>query len=222
VVALRLEFVEGVTVRDVKINDILNTADAGHWLCGEKYRLPGTFEMIEAKQMTLSGDHGADTTGIAMATVDGVVMESVSVTHLESMEGATFGIQMRADTNDRRDAALVPATATSNPSGTSFMQQVDLQSVIVEHLIAGAGRAAIPIAASLTTLSTTDTATATDAITTKRQRQRNRRVEENVRCLFSDRDLHSRMPLVSTSARFKLLHACDQCHSSQVFTPLTG
>jgi hypothetical protein len=33
---------------------------------------------------------------------------------------------------------------------------------------------------------------------------------------------HSRMPLVSTPARLKLLHVCDQWHSSRAFTPLTG
>jgi hypothetical protein len=37
-----------------------------------------------------------------------------------------------------------------------------------------------------------------------------------------DRNSHSRMPLVSTPARFKLLQACDQWHSSRVFTFLTG
>jgi hypothetical protein len=45
---------------------------------------------------------------------------------------------------------------------------------------------------------------------------------EKVRCAFSDRNLHSRMPLDPTHARLKLLHACDQWHSSRVFTPLTG
>jgi len=43
-----------------------------------------------------------------------------------------------------------------------------------------------------------------------------------VRCAFFDRNLLSRKPLVPTPARLKLLHACDQWHSSRVFTPLTG
>jgi hypothetical protein len=30
------------------------------------------------------------------------------------------------------------------------------------------------------------------------------------RCAFSDRNLHSRMPLVPTHVRLKLLHACGQ------------
>jgi hypothetical protein len=42
------------------------------------------------------------------------------------------------------------------------------------------------------------------------------------RCAFSDRNLHSRMPLDPTHVRLKLLHACDQWHSSRKFTPLTG
>jgi hypothetical protein len=43
----------------------------------------------------------------------------------------------------------------------------------------------------------------------------------SVRCAFSDRNLHSRMPLDPTHVRLKLLHACDQWHSSRKFTPLT-
>jgi hypothetical protein len=39
---------------------------------------------------------------------------------------------------------------------------------------------------------------------------------------FSDRNLHSRMPLVLTPARLKFLHVCDQWQSSRVFTHLTG
>jgi aconitase B len=35
---------------------------------------------------------------------------------------------------------------------------------------------------------------------------------------FSDRNLHSRMPLDATHVRLKLLHACDQWHSSRKFT----
>jgi hypothetical protein len=31
----------------------------------------------------------------------------------------------------------------------------------------------------------------------------------SVRCMFCDRNFHSRMPLVPTPARLKLLHACD-------------
>jgi hypothetical protein len=45
---------------------------------------------------------------------------------------------------------------------------------------------------------------------------------KGVRCAFSDGNLHSRMPLVPTPARLKLLQACDQWHSSRKFTPLTG
>jgi hypothetical protein len=39
-------------------------------------------------------------------------------------------------------------------------------------------------------------------------------------CAFSDRILHSRMPLDPTHVRLKLLHACAQCHSSRVSAPL--
>jgi hypothetical protein len=42
-----------------------------------------------------------------------------------------------------------------------------------------------------------------------------------VRCAFSDTGLHSRMPLDPTHVRLKLMHACDQWHSSRVSTALT-
>jgi hypothetical protein len=42
------------------------------------------------------------------------------------------------------------------------------------------------------------------------------------RCAFFGRSLHSRMQLDPTHVRLKLLQACDQWHSSRVFTPLTG
>jgi hypothetical protein len=45
----------------------------------------------------------------------------------------------------------------------------------------------------------------------------------SVRCARFDRNLHSRMALSFTPLlRLKLLHACDQWHSSRLFTPLTG
>jgi hypothetical protein len=44
------------------------------------------------------------------------------------------------------------------------------------------------------------------------------------RCSFSGRNLHPRMPLSFTPLllHLKLLHACGQCHSFRVSTPLTG
>jgi hypothetical protein len=47
-------------------------------------------------------------------------------------------------------------------------------------------------------------------------------LSSRVWCTFLDRNPHSRMPLVPTPARFKLLHACGQWHSSRVFTHFTG
>jgi hypothetical protein len=45
--------------------------------------------------------------------------------------------------------------------------------------------------------------------------------DASARCAFFDRNLHSRMPLDPTHVRLKLLHVCDQWHSSRVSTPLT-
>jgi hypothetical protein len=45
---------------------------------------------------------------------------------------------------------------------------------------------------------------------------------KEVRCAFSDRNLHSRMPLDPTHVRLKRCHACDKWHSSQMFTFLTS
>jgi hypothetical protein len=44
----------------------------------------------------------------------------------------------------------------------------------------------------------------------------------SVRCAFFDGNLHLRMPLVPTPDRLKLLHACDQWHSSREVTALIG
>jgi hypothetical protein len=48
----------------------------------------------------------------------------------------------------------------------------------------------------------------------------NKPITCKVRCAFSDRILHSKMPLVSTFVGLTLLHACDHWHSSRVFTLL--
>jgi hypothetical protein len=44
----------------------------------------------------------------------------------------------------------------------------------------------------------------------------------SVRCSFFDRILHSRIPLVPTPARMKLVHVRDQWHSSRVSTIIYG
>jgi hypothetical protein len=45
----------------------------------------------------------------------------------------------------------------------------------------------------------------------------------NVRCAVFDGNLHPRIPLrFTTLLHVKLLHACDQWHSSRKFNPLTG
>jgi hypothetical protein len=44
----------------------------------------------------------------------------------------------------------------------------------------------------------------------------------SVRCALFDRNLHSRMPLDPMHVRLKLLHACDQWHSSRESTSLTS
>lgn len=49
VFGMRVEFVSPVLIENVATTDVENTADAGHWLCGGKYRLPGTNEMVEPK-----------------------------------------------------------------------------------------------------------------------------------------------------------------------------
>jgi hypothetical protein len=46
-------------------------------------------------------------------------------------------------------------------------------------------------------------------------------VEANHKLWHSTRCMHSMTLLVPTPARLKLLHACDQCHSSRVFTLLS-
>jgi hypothetical protein len=47
-------------------------------------------------------------------------------------------------------------------------------------------------------------------------------LKDKVRCAFSNRILHLRMPLDPTHVRLTLLQAYDQWHSSRVSPPLTG
>jgi DNA mismatch repair protein MSH5 len=45
---------------------------------------------------------------------------------------------------------------------------------------------------------------------------------ESARCACFDRNLPSKMPLVSHACSLEALHACDQWHSSRAFAPLTS
>jgi kinesin family protein 6/9 len=78
----------------------------------------------------------------------------------------------------------------------------------------------------MTNLSQTPVTNEEDALNSLFIGDTNRMIAETpmnqVRCAFFGINLYSRMPLVPTPARLKLLHACDQYHSSWVFTPLTG
>lgn len=137
-IGIRLEFVEDVVLDGVVVEDIENTADAGHWLCGEQYRLPETHEHVTAKQISAAGDNGANVHGIAMSKVDGVVLNDVTLDKLTSLEGQAIGLALRGDTNDHRD----------NAAGSSG-QQVTLQGVLVGQITAGAGIVATPLTMNL-------------------------------------------------------------------------
>jgi hypothetical protein len=47
-------------------------------------------------------------------------------------------------------------------------------------------------------------------------------LRDRVRCFLWNTVLPLRMHLVPTPARLTVFHVCDQCHSSRLFTPLTG
>ena len=139
-IGVRLEFVENVVVVDTNVTDISNTADVGHWLCGEKWRLPDTGELIEVKQLGARGDLGGDVRGITMAKVDGVKLANVRVDGLASLEGQALGIALAGDANDRRDYA------------PRYERQVALLGVDVGAIVAGAGRVARPLSVDLSTV----------------------------------------------------------------------
>ena len=141
---MRVEFVQSVLIENVAIVDVENTADAGHWLCGEKYRLPVTNEMVEPRQLSGKGDLGANVHGIAMAKVNGVTLAGVLVHNLVSLEGQVVGVELAGDANDRRN----------NDYGNdgSGRKEVTLDGVHVGTILAGAGHAAQPLSTDLTTV----------------------------------------------------------------------
>lgn len=152
-IGIRLEFVSNVKVSNVQVRDVRNTADAGHWLCGEQYRIPKTMELVKPQQILLNGgDHGADVKGVALAKVDGVWLNNVSVSALHSLEGSATGVGLVGDTNDRREQQRQHQRASSSTRKV-YDQQVRLTKVAVNDLEAGAGRVVFPFSADLTTVS---------------------------------------------------------------------
>jgi hypothetical protein len=139
-IGIRIEFVADVLLESVQVLDVDNTANAGHWLCGEKFRLPATDELVEPRQLDSGGDRGADVRGITLSKVDGVVFKGVRVEQLTSLEGAVQGIELHGDTNDRRDNTL------------TFTHELTLDRVHIGTMIAGAGHAATPVSADLATV----------------------------------------------------------------------
>ena len=139
-IGLRLEFVEDVVVQNTTITDVSNTADVGHWLCGEKWRLPDTGELIEPKQLSLAGDLGGDVRGVTLAKIDGIKFKDVHIDGLVSLEGQAFGIALTGDANDRRDYVA------------RLGRQVTLLDVSIGKILAGAGRAAKPLSSDLSTM----------------------------------------------------------------------
>ena len=153
-IGIRVEFVSNVKLSNVKVRDVRNTADAGHWLCGEQYRIPKTMELVKPQQILLNGgDRGADVQGIALAKVDGVWLNNVSVSALQSLEGSTTGVGLVSDKNDRREQLRQRQQRTSSSVRKTWSQQVRLTKVAVNDLEAGAGRAVFPFSADLTTVS---------------------------------------------------------------------
>lgn len=140
IVGVRLEFVKNVHVTNVVVENLTNTADVGHWLCGEQFRLSTTNEFIEVQQLQVAGDLGPDVRGIAMAKIDGVVLDNVEIDNLNSLEGQVVGIALVGDANDRRDYS------------TRFAHQVRLGKVHVKKIVAGAGKVAKPLSSDLTSM----------------------------------------------------------------------
>jgi len=105
VVGVKLDFVGGVSLKNVTIAKVENAGDDGHWLCDRQrtYRLPKTGELVAVQRIDGGTYKGGDARGLRLGKSAGVVMDDVYIDDIVALEGAAYGVDMGADTNDQSD-----------------------------------------------------------------------------------------------------------------------
>jgi len=103
VVGLKIVEAKNVSVSDVEISDLANTADKQLWVCKHSWQLQPSGEDIRAATAAIDSTAGATTRGIEIVRSERMSIQKVSVTDLRSEEGPVFGIDITGDGNDRTD-----------------------------------------------------------------------------------------------------------------------
>jgi hypothetical protein len=104
VVALKMVEAKQVKVQNVEIYDLKNSADAQIWTCGYQYPWQmSSGEDLRAVTAATDSALSAMVRGIEVIRSDIVSFKTVSVEDLASDEGASIGIELIGDDNDRSD-----------------------------------------------------------------------------------------------------------------------
>ena len=104
VIGLKLVEAADVIVKDVVIEDLVNSADTQIWTCGylHPWQLPSG-EDVRAITTAIDGSQSAMIRGIQAIRSDKVKLTDVSIDYLASDEGSSIGIELSGDGNDRSD-----------------------------------------------------------------------------------------------------------------------
>lgn len=102
-IGLKILETNRVVLKNMKIHNIVNKADAKHWVCEQKWKLPSTGETIKANHHGGAEMQGPDIKGVQILFSDKIKFSQVDISNLKSEEGNVFGIQVMDDTNDRTD-----------------------------------------------------------------------------------------------------------------------
>jgi hypothetical protein len=119
-------------LKNVDVDDLVNTGDDSHWVCQQDYELPNG-QRIHPTNFDLSAN-GAMVCGIEIIRSQEVQCTNVVVDNLNSEEGAAIGIHVRGDLNDQ----------------TGYEQGefgVRWEKSRVGKLVAGSGKEAMPLKA---------------------------------------------------------------------------
>lgn len=103
VVGMKTVEAKNVTVQNVSISDLVNTADEQLWVCKNPWQLQPSGEDIRAVTAAIDSSQGAMVRGVEIVRSEAMSFDQVSIADLRSEEGPVIGIDIIGDGNDRTD-----------------------------------------------------------------------------------------------------------------------
>ena len=103
VVGMKIVEAKDVTVQNVDISDLVNTADEQLWVCKNPWQLQPSGEDIRAVTAAIDSTAGAMIRGVEIVRSEDMSFDKVSIAGLRSEEGPVVGIDIIGDGNDRTD-----------------------------------------------------------------------------------------------------------------------